>query len=90
MLTRLGVLKKFFDGVAEGKYCLGRKCVECDAIGSAPSGLQRLRLCRRRVGGLGGRGTLESFTVPGIRLTNPTSSPWRKPYGCSEGQAGRD
>lgn len=65
------IAKKFYDGVAEGKY-LGRKCVECGAIEFPPHlGCNACGCADTEWVELSGRGTLESFTVPGIQNDKP-------------------
>ena len=65
------IAKKFYDGVAEGKY-LGRKCVECGAIEFPPHlGCNACGCADTKWVELSGRGTLESFTVPGIQNDKP-------------------
>mgnify|MGYP001682298345 FL=1 len=65
------IAKKFYDGVAEGKY-LGRKCVECGAIEFPPHlGCNACGYHETTWVELSGHGTLESFVVPGIQNDRP-------------------
>lgn len=65
------IVKKFYDGVAEGKY-YGRKCKECGAIEFPPHiacntcGYHETEWVE-----LSGKGTLISFVVPGIQNDKP-------------------
>ena len=65
------IVKKFYDGVAEGKY-YGRKCKECGAIEFPPHlacntcGYHETEWVE-----LSGHGTLQSFVVPGIQNDKP-------------------
>ena len=65
------IVKKFYDGVAEGKY-YGRKCKECGAIEFPPHlacntcGYHETEWVE-----LSGHGTLKSFVVPGIQNDKP-------------------
>ncbi len=59
------IVKKFYDGVAEGKY-LGRKCVECGAIEFPPHIACNTCGCAHTEWvELSGHGTLKSFRHPG-------------------------
>ena len=65
------IVKKFYDGVAQGKY-YGRKCVECGAIEFPPHlGCNTCGCADTEWVELSGKGTLESFTVPGIQNDKP-------------------
>ncbi|MBR3158338.1 MAG: hypothetical protein IKF14_04460 [Atopobiaceae bacterium] len=65
------IVKKFYDGVAEGKYW-GRRCTECGAIEFPPHiacnacGYHETEWVE-----LSGHGTLQSFVVPGIQNDKP-------------------
>ena len=60
------IVKKFYDGVAEGKY-YGRKCKECGAIECPPHlGCNTCGYHETEWVELSGHGTLKSFVVPGI------------------------
>ncbi|WP_415962973.1 Zn-ribbon domain-containing OB-fold protein [Collinsella tanakaei] len=65
------VVKKFYDGVAEGKY-LGRKCTECGAIEFPPHlGCNTCGHGETEWVELSGHGTLVSFVIPGIQNDKP-------------------
>ena len=71
------IVKKFYDGVAEGKL-LGRKCTECGAIEFPPHlGCNACGYHQTEWVELSGHGTLESFVVPGIQ----NDKPYLKEYG---------
>ena len=65
------IVRKFYEGVAEGKY-LGRRCKECGAIEFPPHiacntcGYHETEWVE-----LSGHGTLKSFVVPGIQNDKP-------------------
>ena len=65
------IVKKFYDGVAEGKY-YGRKCKECGAIEFPPHlGCNTCGYHETEWVELSGHGTLVSFVVPGIQNDRP-------------------
>ena len=65
------IVKKFYDGVAEGKL-YGRKCKECGAIEFPPHlGCNTCGYHETEWVELSGHGTLKSFVVPGIQNDKP-------------------
>ncbi len=74
------ITQKFYDGLAEGKL-LARKCKECGAIEFPPHlGCNACGYHETEWVELSGKGTLESFVVPGIQNDKPYLKAFQ-PYG---------